>query len=86
MTNLIRAAQELKRYHPRIHLMDLSGNSNAPLRCLLLSLLLNVPKIPKSKAGITALITEFYKQSGITGDCGRRQEINFQLWVEGVAK
>ena len=83
--NTRQALAMLKLYtRGRFTLWTLAGNSNAPYRAAIMSMLKTgrVGQVPRSKSGITAIETEFYSRASIVGGCGAEQEENFIAWAK----
>ena len=60
------------------------GPSNAADRAAILSLLTG-QKVPKSKAGITAMMQALYQTFGVSGACIAVRESNLALEIEELA-
>lgn len=76
-----RKAIELLGQHTRnqFDIWMLAGDSNGSARALIMAALMGVPKIAKSKAGVNAIRSEFYKQLAIDGETENQRETRFHL-------
>jgi hypothetical protein len=70
----------------RFTFWTLAGNAKVCCRAHVMAVLLGVPRVPQSKAGINALREEFFRQAGIPRDCAAGMEHDFEaLCQRGVA-
>ncbi len=60
----------------------LTGPSNAAYRVSILAILRGISKIPKSAAGINALMSECYAITGVTGSCPSVRHQNFAAYCK----
>lgn len=82
--SLNTAIKTLKAYTRNFDIYALAGNTKASCRAHVMADLLDLPRVPQSKAGVTALRAEFYRQAGIQGDCERNLEHAFIAYCEAV--
>ncbi len=71
------AIKTLHAYSRFYDIWALAGPAKASCRAHIMADLLDLPKIAQSKAGVTALRDEFYKQARIEGDCIANREAAF---------
>jgi len=62
--------------YPRRMFWVLTGNAKASIRAHIMAVLLDKPKVPQSKAGITALREKLVELFGAEGDCYAALEDN----------
>jgi hypothetical protein len=62
----------------------LTGPSNAAYRASILARLRGVSKMPKSAAGINALMSECYAITGVTGSCPAVRYQNFAAYCKAA--
>ena len=74
---LINGVKQLSNYEPYCRIIRLAGSSQSGVRAHLMAILLDVPKIAKAKAGVTAIEAEFYRQANIQADTLRGKEVAF---------
>lgn len=60
----------------------LMGPDCAPLRAVIMADLLGVPKVPQSKAGVTALRAALLAWSGVAGTCNADRDRNLREHCE----
>ena len=70
----IKTLHTYSRFYDR---WALAGPAKASCRAHIMADLLDLPKIAQSKAGVTAIRDEFYKQARIEGDCIANREDAF---------
>ncbi len=68
----------------RFDVWYLAGQAKASCRAHVMAALLGLPKVPQSKAGVNAITEEFYRQSGITGDCIASREASFKAFCKSL--